>query len=63
MDISKLKADDLLKCEGEKIEFISNEEIEKLLCKVGPEGLYKIAEKLIDAADRDINEAIRDSVR
>jgi len=38
----------------EQIEYISTEQINRLLSIVGPEGLYDISEKLINAANKDM---------
>ena len=35
---------------------------DELLSKYGPEGLYKIAEKLIETADEDVRQAMKDSI-
>lgn len=53
-------------CENDKtfLELIEHDNLidgEKLLEKYDPEGLYLIARKLMDIADRDINDALKDS--
>lgn len=49
------------KGQGEEIEYLTTEQVDQLLNKYGPEGLYKMAEILIAAADEDINEAYNQS--
>ena len=34
--------------------------VEELLCKYGPEGCYELADKLKDAANKDVSDALND---
>jgi MinD-like ATPase involved in chromosome partitioning or flagellar assembly len=55
-DIERNEINNLLDLINKEINF------EDLLCKFGPEGLYLIAGKLIEVADKDIIEAYERSV-
>ena len=48
---------DTIECPGCK----SKINYDDLLCKYGPEGLYEIAKKLTEVADKDVSDACSDS--
>ena len=49
-----MPADKLIHRTNQEIETLSDQEIETLLQRLGPEGLYVLSDKLIKAADDDI---------
>lgn len=51
---------DLLKAQGEEIDHLSDGEVDGMLSKYGPEGLYQIAAKLMKFADKDMSDAMND---
>lgn len=56
-----LNADpDLNKAQGEEIDHLTDDEVNEMLSKYGPEGLYQIAHKLMKFADKDMSDAMND---
>lgn len=55
MDLSKFTQN----ADGDR-NIIPDDLVNELLSKYGPEGAYELADKLVNAADKDINDALND---
>ena len=60
INLLEWKKFDFMKRSKEKNPIFEEVDVDALLNKYGPEGLYDLAQKLLDAANEDVSDSIND---